>query len=354
MLMDAFFSVYKPAGPTSHDVVARLRRASGVRRIGHAGTLDPLAEGVLVVAAGQATRLVEYLVDAEKAYLAEVTFGVTTDTYDAEGRPVATGDPSGLTRATVEDALAQFRGTISQRPPPYSAISVGGQRLHALARRGKTVEAPLRTVTIDRLDLVSWEPPRAGLEVVCGKGTYIRSLAHDLGQALGCGAFLSRLVRQRVGPFRAAEAVPLDDLEARLREGRWQPVALAPDAVLAHLPAVRLDAPEAARIATGGSVSAAPEGTPLGARTGVDDLPSGTLGRAYAPGGQLLAVVRLGDSGGRPVWRPEKVFAGERARPAEETRPERPGRPGPGPERRERAGQAATEKERDAPDAGAR
>jgi tRNA pseudouridine55 synthase len=344
--VDAFFNVYKPAGPTSHDVVARLRRASGERRIGHAGTLDPLAEGVLVVATGLATRLVEYLVDAEKVYLAEVTFGIATDTYDAEGRVVATRPTTDLTRAAVEAALPAFRGTITQRPPPYSAISVGGRRLYALARRGEAVEAPLRTVTISRLEVVSWRPPVAALEVACSKGTYIRSLAHDLGQALGYGAHLSRLVRQRVGPFRAEDAVPLDDLLERLPTGRWQGVALPPDVAVAHLPVVRLDAPGAARLATGREVSASSGdaggyreggGTGTGEGVGVIHRPSGTLGRAYAPDGRLLAIVRLEDRGGRPVWRPEKVFAGARGKPAGVLR---------GPP-------AGPEKESDAPGAGA-
>src|SRR6266542_499268 len=146
--MDCLFNVDKPRGPTSHDVVARLRRASGVRRIGHAGTLDPLATGVLVVAVGRATRLIEYLADADKAYVAQITFGVETDTYDAEGTVVERRDASGLTQQQVEEALGGFRGTIQQRPPAHSAIRVGGKRLYEMARAGQTVEAPVRTVHI--------------------------------------------------------------------------------------------------------------------------------------------------------------------------------------------------------------
>ena len=162
-----------------------------MRRIGHAGTLDPLAEGVLVVAIGKATRLIEYLVDADKLYAAEVHLGVETDTYDAEGRVLAERPVGHLTREAVAEALEAFRGEIEQRPPPFSAISVGGERLYARARRGEVVEAPLRRVSVTRLDLLDWQSPVAHLEVECSKGTYIRSLAHDLGRALGCGAHLS-------------------------------------------------------------------------------------------------------------------------------------------------------------------
>jgi tRNA pseudouridine55 synthase len=304
--MDALFNVNKPRGPTSHDVVARLRRASGERHIGHAGTLDPLAEGVLIVAAGKATRLVEYLMDAGKVYEAEVSFGVTTETYDAEGRVVAERPVTALTAQDVEEALAQFRGTIEQRPPPHSAVSVGGQRLYHLARQGKPVVAPPRQVTISRLELTSWERPRAVLMVACSKGTYVRSLAHDLGQALGSGAHLSRLVRQQVGPFHIAGATPLADLEERLRQGHWQDAALPLDAAIAHLHLVRLDDKAAGDLRHGKAVAASPPGPAM-----ASPLPaSGTLGRAYAPDGRLLAVVRLEGGDTPPVWRPVKVLAG--------------------------------------------
>lgn len=326
MRVDSFFNVYKPRGPTSHDVVARLRRASKVRRIGHAGTLDPMAEGVLLVAAGKATRLIEYLVDADKAYAAEVTLGVSTDTYDAQGRVTAEQPAAHLTRDVVERALVAFRGEVSQRPPAFSAVSVGGQRLYTLARRGETVVAPARTITITRLDLVSWRPPRLDLHVECSKGTYIRSLAHDLGQALGCGAHLSALVRLRVGRLLAHNATPLEELEARLREGRWQAVAAPADAAVAHLVAVHLDAPAVDRIMTGrsvpvggmikgtiddpGALESAGRAGGETAEEGPSGPASGTLGRAYAPDGRLVAIVRLEGGGELPVWRPEKVLSG--------------------------------------------
>jgi tRNA pseudouridine55 synthase len=295
--VDALFNVYKPRGPTSHDVVARLRRASGVRRVGHAGTLDPMAEGVLVVAVGQVTRIIEYLVDAEKEYEAEVTFGVETDTYDAEGSVLVRRPVDHLTAEQVEAALPAFRGSIAQRPPAHSAISVGGRRLYELARRGVAVDVPVRQVEITRLELTSFVPPKAVLRVECSKGTYMRSLAHDLGQALGCGAHLSGLIRTRIGRFTAQEAVKLEELEAQLRQGTWRDVAIPLADALAHLPAVQLDGDEARRLQRGQALRARP----------APDR-AGTLAVAYGQDGDLVGVVRRGERDGDPVWRPEKVL----------------------------------------------
>lgn len=294
--MNFFFNVYKPKGPTSHDVVARLRRASGIRRIGHAGTLDPLAEGVLVVAVGQATRAIEYLADADKEYAADVTFGVETATYDAEGEIVAERPIGNLDAGQIERALDQFRGTIQQRPPSYSAISIGGKRLYDLARKGQMVSAPPREVQITRLELEGWKSPVASLRVECSKGTYIRSLAHDLGEAVGCGAYLNRLVRLRVGPFLAHNAYHLEELEARLRSGRWQEAAVALNEALAALPSVSMDEVAARRLGHGMTVPASMSDASL-------------VARAIGPDGALLAIVRRESGGASGVWRPEKVFA---------------------------------------------
>jgi tRNA pseudouridine55 synthase len=280
-------------------VVARLRRASGVRRIGHAGTLDPLAQGVLLVAIGRATRLIEYLAEADKAYLADVTFGVETATYDAEGEIVFERDVSHLTQEAVEAALPAFRGRITQRPPAYSAISVGGQRLYDLARQGKEVDVPLREVEITRLELREWRPPVAQVHVECSKGTYIRSIAHDLGEALGTGGHLSRLVRTRVGRFGLENVVPLEELEARLREDRWAEVAVSPETAVEHLPPVDLDTASAGRLMHGIAVPVPPG----------FQIAAGTLARAMGPAGELLATVRVTAGTDALICRPEKVFA---------------------------------------------
>lgn len=208
--------VDKPEGPTSHDVIAQLRRALGTRTLGHAGTLDPMATGLLVVVAGRYTRLSQYLTGADKRYLAEVTFGARTTTDDRLGEPLEEGDPSALDEATIRNVLERFRGTQQQVPPAYSAIQVGGERLYEKARRGEEVNVPPREVTIHELELLGWEPGRARLSVHCSKGTYIRSLARDLGEAVGVPAHLSSLRRTGSGAFTLEEARPLSTL---LEEG---------------------------------------------------------------------------------------------------------------------------------------
>jgi len=232
-----FLNLNKPAGYTSHDVVALVRRLCGVRRAGHAGTLDPLATGVLPVCLGRATRLADLVGEGEKEYRAEVTLGVTTATDDAEGEPLLRRPlPAGLTRASLEEVLAAFVGTIEQVPPAFSARRQAGVRAYALARAGQEVRLPPRPVTIYSIALEELALPRLWLRVRCSRGTYIRALARDLGEALGCGAHLSGLVRTRVGVFTLADAVTLEQLREAAGEGRWSELLLPPDFALQHLP----------------------------------------------------------------------------------------------------------------------
>jgi len=190
--VDGILNINKPRDRTSFSVVAMVRRLSGERRVGHAGTLDPAATGVLPVCLGQGTRVTEYLVDAAKTYRAQIELGVATDTYDASGKITEQGDPSGISREQVESALASFRGTIQQIPPMYSAVKHLGQPLYKLARSGIEVERKSRRAEIYRLEITDWQLPVVTIEVECSKGTYIRSLAYDLGRSLGCGAHLLR------------------------------------------------------------------------------------------------------------------------------------------------------------------
>lgn len=207
-----FLNINKPKGMTSHDVVANVRRLTGIRQIGHTGTLDPFAEGVLPICIGKATRLIEYLED-NKAYLATVQFGSNTDTYDIDGTVTQTFDKK-VTRAQIEDALKDFRGEIEQLPPIYSAIKVNGKKLYEYARKGEEVEIQPRHVTIEKLELKTFDEilQTAQLEVKCSKGTYIRSLAFDLGAKLGCGAHLRALVRTQAGRFTLDCAITLQKL----------------------------------------------------------------------------------------------------------------------------------------------
>lgn len=240
-------NIDKPPGWTSHDVVARVRRIVGERQVGHAGTLDPAASGVLPVAVGHATKILPYIEDATKAYVATVRFGVTTDSGDRDGRLLSALGPGSLSARAIEDVLGQFRGDIAQVPPMHSAIKVGGQKLYDLARKGIEVDVPTRTVTIHAIELVDWIPPDATIRVECSSGTYIRSLARDLGEALGTGAMLAHLVRVRAGRFHLATSIPIDRLEERLETHGWLWIAVHPDDLLIDAPIVVLDADDERR-----------------------------------------------------------------------------------------------------------
>lgn len=291
--IDGLLIVDKPSGWTSHDVIARMRRLTGIRRIGHAGTLDPLATGVLPLGIGQGTRVLEYVTEAEKAYTATVRLGVSTDTYDADGAVIATGDWSRTSPEDVQHALASFVGEIEQRPPVYSAIKQGGVALHRLARAGQQVEAPVRTVSIYAIELLSLELPEITFHVRCSKGTYVRSLAHDLGLRLGCGAHLSALRRTATGGFSIEQALTLEQWEAALADGSWPARVLPLDAALLDRPAAILGDDAAARLGHG----VAPT---------LPDARPRELVRAYSDDGVLLAVLRAPDAG--RGWRAEKVL----------------------------------------------
>jgi len=313
---DGILNLNKPEGPTSHDVVNRVRALTGVRRVGHAGTLDPLATGVLLVCVGRATRVVEYLMAGRKTYRARVRLGITTDTYDAEGQ-VVREMPVEVTRAQLEAALSRFRGQIEQRPPVYSAVKRKGTPLHRLIRQGQEVERHSlkpRQVEIFQLELVAWEPPECVLEVVCSPGTYVRALGHDLGQALGCGAYLTELVRLASGDFRLEDALTLEELSQAASEGRWADLLYPIDKALVGFPALRLDADRARQVCSGQAIPApAPAaGEGLARAYGhADGYAYGrayghAYGRAYGPGGIFLALVAYDRSS--DVWRPRKVF----------------------------------------------
>jgi tRNA pseudouridine55 synthase len=297
--IDGILIVAKPAGPTSHDVVALVRRLAATKRVGHGGTLDPFASGVLPVFLGHATRVVEYHLSDRKAYRATVCFGASSTTDDLEGeRTPATGPAPD--RAAVEAALAGFIGQISQRPPAYSAIKVAGRRAYAMARAGEVVTLASREVTIDELTVVTWddsdpERPVAVVDVRCSAGTYVRALARDLGEAVGSAAYLGALTRTASGPFELADATPLDVIRTAAAEG---PDGLGPylrpiDAGLEALPDVVLTDIEVAAIAKGQFVRPA-GGLPTPAERY----------RLRGPDGTLVAIAT--GSGGRLA--PDKVF----------------------------------------------
>jgi tRNA pseudouridine55 synthase len=289
-------NVDKPPDMTSHDVVDAVRRVTGQRKVGHAGTLDPLATGVLLVCLGQATRVSEYLMAGRKRYRASIVLGMTTDTYDADGEIVSRDGQSDFSQQEIEDALACFAGRIQQIPPMYSAIKQGGQPLHKLARQGKTVERPPRPVEIDEIRVIDWTAPTLIVEVACSPGTYIRSLAHDLGQKLGSGAYLAALVRLRSGRFGLEDAVSLDRLEEAFEHGRGEEYLVPFDEALLDWPALVVGELDARRIGQGQAVSA----------TSPSAQGSGALCRAYSLDGDFVALLTY-DATDR-LWRPKKVF----------------------------------------------
>ncbi|MGI6620011.1 MAG: tRNA pseudouridine(55) synthase TruB [Bacillota bacterium] len=224
--MGGFLNVLKPEGITSHDAVLQVRRILGEKRVGHLGTLDPMAVGVLPMVLGRYTRLSEYLLDEDKEYLAEFAFGITTDTCDLDGRITSRVPCEGLAPPDIVRFLAKYTGKIKQVPPAYSAVHVKGRRLHELARKGVEVEAPERDVEVYEFKLLSWKPdpsPRGIFRLRVGRGTYVRALARDLGKDLGCGAAVSYLLRSRVGGFTLKNAVPLAAMRRMQRSTRPHP-----------------------------------------------------------------------------------------------------------------------------------
>jgi tRNA pseudouridine55 synthase len=300
-------NVCKARGYTSHDVVAVVRRALGTRRVGHAGTLDPLAEGVLPICVGRYTRLVDQLADTDKGYYAEVMLGARSTTDDAEGEIVEERPVPALTVDALAPVLDAFRGPIIQVPPAFSAIKVAGKRAYDLARRGDAPELAGRPVTIHRLEVVAWEPPRLTLLVVCSKGTYIRSIARDLGETLGCGAHLTRLVRLWVGSFGLETAVSLEEIQAAAGAGRTDDVLLPADTALAALPALLV--PDQRTVDIG-------HGRPWPATLSPAASARATSNptRVYDTGGRLLAMAEHDPQ--RRVWQPRLALVQEPAVPA--------------------------------------
>ena len=297
--LSGILNVDKPPGMTSHDVVDEVRRMVGQRKVGHAGTLDPMATGVLLVCLGKATRVAEFLMQGRKRYRATVVLGTTTDTYDAEGEVVSGGGKIDFSQAEIEAALARFVGQIEQVPPMYSAVKQGGQPLYKLARQGKTVERSPRAVEIEAIDLLDWTPPALSIEVACSPGTYIRSLAHDLGEALGSGAHLAALVRLSSGRFALEDATSLDRLAEAFEHGQGDRHVLALDEAFFDSPAAVVGGDTAQRIVHGQAVALE---TPAGPEEGgAEEV------RVYGPDGDFVAIVTY--DAGSGMWRPKKVFA---------------------------------------------
>jgi len=307
--MDGVLLINKPAGCTSHDVCQKVKRKLKAAKVGHTGTLDPLATGVLVVCINSATKLVQFLLHGEKEYGAVMRLGLETDTQDITGEVLRTHAGPLPDRGALDEACRAFTGEIEQLPPMYSALKQGGVPLYRLARQGKTVERQPRMVTIAELEVLGCEPPEATLRVVCSQGTYIRTLCHDIGSLLGCGAVMSSLERVRTGGFHVRDALPLAALEALSPEDILRDHMIAMDDALRCLPEVVVDEALAARLRNGLSVTAG--------ETRTLDIPEncgGQLLRIRQAGGGLVGVVEpLINSGfagdGAPAWKTVRVFA---------------------------------------------
>ena len=280
----------KPQGLSSNAALGRAKRVLGIRKAGHTGTLDPMASGLLVLCFGEATKVAGFLLDGDKTYLAEVCLGANTETDDAEGEVVERREVPSLDRDAVNLVLERFRGTIEQVPPMYSALKQQGERLYALARRGECVDRPPRKITIHELSLLHLQHDRLTLQIRCSKGTYIRSLARDLGEMLDCGGYLSALRRTQSDPFSLTDAVGLADLEA-MSSDEAQACLKPADAALTHFPAVHLDADDSRRVRLGQRL---PPDRALGLEGVV---------RLYGPGG----FFGMGESSARGL-KPKRLF----------------------------------------------
>lgn len=287
-MINGFVIIDKPAGITSHDVVSRVRRILGTRKVGHTGTLDPFATGVLPVAVNEGTKVIPFLDEGVKRYEALLRLGVVTDTLDTTGRVLHEADFSSIDRASLDASLARFSGLISQIPPMYSAIKQGGQPLYKLARQGREVERSPRQVEIYALELLSFAPPLVSIRVVCSRGTYVRTLADDIGSMLGCGAALQELRRTASGPFDISGAVTIDELAGAARDGRAGALCLTPYSALAHLADVPLTDAGLAKVRHGRS--------PEWGETGVALPPvcEAPLLVRLSRGNELVAVAEIG------------------------------------------------------------
>jgi len=294
-MTSGFLNVLKPPGLTSHDVVLDVRKLCGGTKVGHTGTLDPAAAGVLLVAIGPGTRLSQYLETLAKSYRAVFTFGITTDSADAEGTVTRREPATAVTEEAVTAALAELTGEISMVPPAYSAVHVGGRRAYELARKGHEVVVPARTVHVSQLELIEFaggEFPHAVVDIECSKGTYVRSLAAMTGERLGCGAYLSGLVRTAIGPHRIEAAATIAELA---RDGVLAHL-ISPSEALAHLPAVSLENAEVKGVRHGRQIPARGRGV------------MGEMTRLVDARGHLVAVAECVDDAADSVLQPRTVL----------------------------------------------
>jgi tRNA pseudouridine55 synthase len=295
-VVDGILNINKPLHMTSHDVVAKVRRILKQKRVGHTGTLDPEASGVLPICIGQGTRVAEYLSESGKAYQATVTFGIVTDTYDAEGTVQRTADISDLNRLQIEEAVEHFRGPQLQLPPRFSAIKIQGQPAYKRARAGEEITLEPRPIEIRSLEILDWNAPHLVINVACSKGTYIRSLAYDMGEYIGCGAYLTGLVRTQSGPFLLQDSITLEQLEQAQESDTLGEHLFPADFALQNYPALHLDEQLTQRVIHGNAFH----------YQDPDAVTQAELGRVYGFDGKFLAIASWDKE--QLQWKPRKVL----------------------------------------------
>ncbi len=284
--------VDKPIGKTSHDIVQIIRKGTGIRRIGHTGTLDPRASGVLVILIGPAVRLSEYLQSDIKRYEATIRLGSVSDTYDGDGLIETTGADMNISEDQISEAMKKFVGEIEQTPPVYSALKIKGRKAYEMAREGIAFEIPSRKVTVYSMDLIEYNPPELSVDILCSSGTYVRSIANDLGQVLGCGAYLSGLRRTLSGHFSLRDAVSIPNLEASFEEGNWYQYLIPAAEALDGYAELVVDMDEESQIRHGRRIPAQNTDSPYA--------------KAVSEQGELIAILELDPE--TSEWKPKKVL----------------------------------------------
>ncbi len=309
MSIDGIINLIKPRGGTSFRATQLIRQWSGEQHIGHTGTLDPMASGVLPICLGQGTRVAQFITAETKVYRTDIRLGITTDSYDATGKIIEERDTSTITLSQIEKTLQSFQGNIEQKPPMYSALKQQGKRLYSLARKGIEVERPSRKINIINLELLDWHSPTISIKVECSKGTYIRTLAFDIGKSLGCGAHMSDLIRLKCGPFCIEDGVTLPEIKDAFQNNYWQHYVYPLDTHLMSWPAVIVNRETQQMIENGKhlDLEAPVNNDNILSLSGEKMINNMDYCRVYTSGGQLIAIMQYEHDS--KLWHPEKVFS---------------------------------------------
>ena len=296
-IITGLLNINKPIGITSMDVVREIKKSTGIKKVGHGGTLDPMASGVIPIAIGTSTRLLEYILNGDKSYIATIQLGRRTDTYYSEGKTVEKRDPRGISIDEILKVLSKFYGEMTQIPPMHSALKIQGKRLYELARSGTVIERPPRNVTIYEVSLEEFNTPNIVVGVRCSKGFYVRTFADDIGHLLGCGAFLSSLKRVSSGPFKIEDAMTLDQTISMISEGNLQEVILDPGSCINGAQRIQLNEETETMVKHGRAIGSINESFPI---------TDSSLAVAYDNQSRFVAVLRFNEK--LQEWHPEKVF----------------------------------------------